>query len=365
MEPSLFTAWVAKYFKPLVAKVVERINGSKLPQIYLHRTMLRKEYSPTLKWSSINVDGTTVAADVVAMDSPLPLKKRDSISKADGDIPKLGMKLALNERTMTDLDILSNSAVIQESSIVAKLFQDTAKCITGIYEVLEMMFLQGLSSGVTLIADTANVGLGIRIDFGYKTANKFGVAVVWSAGATGTPISDFNRVKAKADVDGNTITTIMMDEFAFNNMLKSDEFKQAYAGSLGIGLNSASIIPTPNLAQAQSYILGQWGWTLLKPINRTVKTERNGVKTNVKPWTEGAVVFLTTLEVGTMTWGTLAEVNHPNKSVTYQIADQFILVSKFHKVDPLKEFTTSQALALPVINNVDEIYLLDSKTVQA
>lgn len=364
MEPSLFTAWVAKYFKPLVAKVVEKINGTKTPATYLHKTMLRKEYSPTLKWNSINVEGSTVAADVVAMDSPLPLKKRDTISKADGDIPKLGMKLALNERTMTDLDILTNSPGNQESSIVQKLFQDTAKAITGIYEVLELMFLQALSSGVTLIADTANVGLGIRIDFGYKAANKFGVSVLWSAGATATPVSDFNRVKDKSDTDGNSITTVMMDQFAFNNMLKSTEFKQAYAGSLGIAVNTTSVLPTPNLEQAKSFILGQWGWTL-KIVNRTVKIERDGVKTNVKPWQEGAVIFLTTEQVGSLTWGTLAEMNHPNKAVTYQTADQFILVSKYHKVDPLKEYTSSQALALPVINNVDEIYQLDTKTVQA
>ena len=134
------------------------------------------------------------------------------------------------------------------------------------------MFLQALSSGVTLIADTANVGLGIRIDFGYKASNKFGVAVVWSAGATGTPISDFNRVKAVADANGDTITTVMMDDFAFNNMLKSTELKQSYAGSLGIAISSGSIIPTPNLAQVNSFLLGQYGWTI-KLVNRTVKTE--------------------------------------------------------------------------------------------
>lgn len=364
MEPSLFTAWVAKYFKPLVAKVVEKINGTKTPATYLHKTMLRKEYSPTLKWSSINVDGSTVAADVVSMDSPLPLKKRDSISKADGEIPKLGMKLALNERTMTDLNILTNSPQIQESTIVSKLFQDTAKCITGIYERLEYMFLQALSTGITLIPDTENVGLGIRVDFGYKAGNKFGVSVVWSAGATGTPISDFNRVKDVADANGDTITTVMMDQFAFNNMLKSTEFKESYAGSLDIAVNTTSVLPKPNLAQATAFILNQFQWNL-KIVNRTVKTEKDGTKTNRKPWSEGAVVFLTTEEVGTLTWGTLAEMVHKNKAVDYQVADEFILVSKFHKVDPLKEFTSSQALVLPVINNVDEIYLMDTKTVQA
>ncbi|WP_285011209.1 major capsid protein [Pedobacter faecalis] len=364
MEPSLFTAWVAKYFKPLVAKVVEKINGTKAPQTYLHKTMLRKEYSPTLKWNSINVEGSNVAADVVAMDSPLPLKKRDSISKADGDIPKLGMKLALNERTMTDLNILANSPATQESTIVQKLFQDTAKAITGVYEVLELMFLQALSSGVTLIQDTANVGLGIRVDFGYKSANKFGVSVLWSTAASATPISDFNRVKDKADADGNTISTVMMDQYAFANMIKTTEFKQRYAFSLDMAIDGNTIIPTPNSEKAKAFILSEYGWKVVI-VNRTVRTERNGVKTNVKPWQEGSVVFLTTEEVGTLTWGTLAEMVHKNKAVTYEVADEFILVSKYHKVDPLKEYTSSQALALPVINNVDEIYLLDTKTVQS
>lgn len=364
MEPSLFTAWVAKYFKPLVAKVVEKINGTKAQATYLHKTMLRKEYSPTLKWNSINVDGSTVAADVVAMDSPLPLKKRDAIAKADGDIPKLGMKLALNERTMTDLDILTNSPGTQESTIVQKLFQDTAKCITGVYEVLELMFLQALSSGVTLIADTANVGLGIRVDFKYLAANKFGVSVLWSSPSSSTPISDFNRVKDKADADGNVITRVLMDQYAFGNMIKSTEFKQRYAFSLDMAIDGSTIIPTPNTEKAKAFILSEYGWTV-EIINRTVRIERDGVKTNVKPWQEGSVVFLTSDQVGTLTWGTLAEMNHRNKAVDYQVADEFILVSKYHKVDPLKEFTSSQALALPVINNVDEIYQLDTKTVQA
>lgn len=363
MEPSLFSAWVAKWFKPLVAKIVEKVNGTKTPQTYLHKTMLRKEYSPTLKWSSINVDGTTVAADVVAMDSPLPLKKRDTISKADGDIPKLGMKLALNERTMTDLGILKRTQG-QESAIVQKLFADTAKAITGIYERLELMFLQALSTGVTIIQDTENVGLGVRVDFGYREENKFGATAVW--GANGTPITDFNRIKDKAFGDGNNITTVMMDSTAFNNMRKSAEFREAYAGSMDITITETSILPTPNAEKANAFVLSEYGWTI-QIVDRSIKLERDGNKTNVKPWADGAVVFLTTTEVGTLTWGTLAEMDpdHQSKGVAYDVADEMILVSKYHKTDPLKEFTSSQALVLPVINNTDEIYLLDTKTAQA
>jgi hypothetical protein len=46
--------------------------------------------------------------------------------------------------------------------------------------------------------------------------------------------------------------------------------------------------------------------------------------------------------------------------VTYQKVDGYILVSKYSKNDPLREFTSSQALVLPVIENVDTIYILNT-----
>src|SRR5690606_10900857 len=86
-----------------------------------------------------------------------------------------------------------------------------------------------------------------------------------------------------------------------------------------------------------------------------------GVRAVKKPGEQNMVVFLTDLQVGTLTYGQLAEELHPVAGVEYQKADEFILLSKYRKNDPLLEFTSSQALVLPVIDNVDSIYLLDSE----
>ena len=43
----------------------------------------------------------------------------------------------------------------------------------------------------------------------------------------------------------------------------------------------------------------------------------------------------------------------------YATVDQYKLISKFSKTDPLQEFTNGQALVLPVIEDVDQIYVLD------
>jgi hypothetical protein len=364
MEQSIYLEEVKKYFPSLTAKIVQRLNDTTNPKAvsYLHRSMLRKEYSANLKWESMSVAGSIVAADVIALDSSLPLKRRDSIARANGDIPKLGMEMALREKELTDLGIIARTPG-RYQDLLAKLFSDTQKVIAGQYEVLEYMFLLGLSSGVTVIADANNVGTGIRIDYGYLAANKFGVPVVWSNAAAATPFTDISsRLMNKAQQDGNSITTILLDQATFNNIAKTTEAKQLYSFSVGF---AGSITQVPTLSQMNAMTKDRFGW-VFQIVERTVKFEKNGVKTNLKPWTVGSVVAITDNQVGTLTWGTLAEMEHPVENVNYQTVEDFILVSKYRMNRPsLAEFTSSQALVLPVIDGVDSIYLMDSTTVQA
>ena len=62
-------------------------------------------------------------------------------------------------------------------------------------------------------------------------------------------------------------------------------------------------------------------------------------------------------------YGTLAEETNPVAGVNYQKSGSHILVAKYSKTDPLKEFTTAQALALPVIDGVDGIYILHADSI--
>lgn len=360
MEKSLFKTYVDKLWKPIVDKIVQLVNGKKDEPTYLHKSMLKPDFTPNLKWDSLTSNGSIVAADVVSMDSPLPLKKRDSISLASGDIPKLGMKLSLNERTMTDLNILKNMKG-HEQSFISKLFGDTKKAIYGVYEQSENIFLQALSNGIALVPDANNVGAGIRVDYGVPAANKFGVSVLWSTVATAKPIDDIEKVLSKVDTDGNKISVIYMDKTAFNNFKKNAQVQQLYAANIGF---TGANIPVPTLKQINEALNENYGLSI-KVIDRSVRFEKNGVQTSIKPWADGAVTFLTSEQVGRLVYGQLAEEVHPAKQVDYQKVDGYILLSKYHKVDPLAEFTSSQALVLPVLDSPDSLYFLDSKTVQA
>jgi hypothetical protein len=361
MEQSLFIEFINRYFPGLVLRTVETLNGTTNPLTYLHRRMLRPEFSLSGKWEAISAAFSLVAADVVAMDSSLPLKMRDSIGRASGDIPKMGMELALRETQLTELQLLANMPGA-ETQFLARLFADIPRVITGIYERNEAIFLEGLSTGYAEITDLETVGTGIRLDYKFPAANRFGAAsVIWSNAAS-TPFADMQRVINAASLKGTRLTRVMLDRTALTNLAATTEVKQLFAFNLGF---AGSAIPSPSFDQLNTLAQSRLGVTF-ELVDRSVTLERNGVRTSVKPWQDGIVVMLAQDQVGSLVYARLAEQNAPVAGVSYQVADNYILVSKFRTNRPsLAEFTNSQARVVPVIGNTDQIFILDSKTVQA
>ena len=361
MNKTFFVEYVVKWFSLLASRFVEKINGVKDAPKYLYKVMLKKEYSPDLKWSSTTLSRSVVAADVVALDSPLPLKKRDSLSRADGDIPKIGMKLFKGEKVITDINLMKFRGAT-EATIAGKLFEDTFKVIGGIYERIEHMFLQALSTGITLAVDADNSGVGIRVDFGYMDKNKFGAEKKWSDGpANIVPLSDITRVLANVSNDGNVIGLVMLDKATFDKIRTSEEGKQLYAASIGF---AGANIPVPTTDNFKSLLENEFKLTI-QLVDRSVRIEKNGKQTSVKPFATNTLVFLPSAQAGSLFWGTLAEQTNPVNGVDYATVDDFILLSKYSKNDPLREFTSSQALVIPVIEDVESIYILNTEEAQS
>lgn len=358
-SPSLYFKYVEKYFPSLVLSLVEKINDSRNPLTYMYRDLLNKQYSADGRWASILAEYTRVAADVVALDSELPLKSRDTISSVTGDIPKIGMKLALTEKQIKDIDAMLGQPNLPVGTLLQNMFADVPRCISGIYERIEDMFLSEMSTGVGLSA--MNNGVGARIDVGYLSANQFGVAVKWDENpSTATPISDFQKVFDKALADQNTITDVYMDDFALRALYKNDEVKRYFAFTQNFVGNN---VPNLNYTQLETLFLVQYGVRLHK-VARKVRTELNGDKAVHSPWAEGRVVFTCDARIGSLVWTTLAESNRRLPNVIYQDADDFILASRYALTDPFKEITSAQAMVVPIINNVDRIYTVDPKNVQ-
>lgn len=352
MNQSLFVQFLA-YFKAIAKTIEEKVNGKKTELTYLYKEMLTEELSVDLQWKSLTVNSNIVAADIVALDSSLPLKKRDSFGTASGDIPKLGMKLQLTEKQMSDIDVLK-ARNVETSVLVDKIFQDQVKATMGIHEKLEFIFLQGLSTGVGLVEDENNVGTGIRVDYGYLADNKFGASVKWSD-ANAKPIDDIKRIVKEAKAKGDMIKVLMMSDTTFDKLAENAQTRENFAFSQNfVGTN----IPTPDLEQVNSLMQRKFALTIVV-VDRTVTTERDGIRTVHNPWATDNVIFLTSPKVGKLAYGILAEETRKSPKVMYEKSGSFILLKKWSTEEPFAEFTSSQCLALPVINNVSSIYLLN------
>lgn len=358
MEKSLYFEYTQKYFPQLVASIVEKLNGKRQQTLpYLYRQHLTNTFSADGRWASITAEYTRVAADVVSMDAELPLKSRDKVSTAEGQIPKLGMKLYMSEKQLKDLDNMLAQR-LPAPQILQKMFADLPRCIEAVYERIEDMFLSELSTGVALA--TRSGGTGVRVDMGFLEKNKFGYkGAAWTEAENSTPLDDIQLVYDKALEDQNTITTAYLDDYTIKLLGKSKQVREQFAFNQGITTNGN--VPVLSYEQVASVFLSKWQTQLVR-VARTIKTELNGKKGTHNPWSKGHITFTCYDNLGELYWTNTAEATRPVAGVSYETAEQFILASRYSTNDPLREFTSSQAMVVPILNNVDAIYTLDSTT---
>ena len=353
MAVSRFSEYVNKVF-PKLQTIIEKINGKRKDnRTYLFKTMLREEYSADQKWDSATVNTNFVAADMVAMDSPLPIKKRERISTASGVLPKIGMMRIMRETQLNSLyTMIAQNAKFTD--IVKRLMDDVLFCSVGIDEKIEYNFLKALSDGVILVEDEENTGVGMRVDFNFPAANKFGVEE-----KDAISYEDIRRPIAKADEDGNTITRIAIAKSTYDKLRQTTWARELVANYRGQSFVNAATLPVPNAtAFDEAFADDNNGITFLK-IDRSIKVEKNGIQKSVKPFNTRHIVYLTTEDLGALVWGTLVEARNGVDGVAYQTIDRYKLIAKFANTNPFQEMTTGQALVLPVLENVDQLYMLD------
>lgn len=355
MVQSKFQEFIDRGFQPLVLKTQNTLNGLEGEQRYFHQEYLETKFSLDGKWTSLSSNNKSFVADVVSMDSSLPLKSRGSLGRASGDIFKMGQRYQLREQELTELDTLI--ATGQSDEAVRRFFDDVPKVIKSVPERNEALFLELLSTGQALVIDGNSTGTtGVRISADIPNDNKFGSTLPWS-NVSATPISDLRKLIEKSEVDGRKIIRFLMNRSDFNKLRKSTEAKNMYAVSMG-NFTTNTFVPTPNaFIETFTDELG----ASIQIIERSVTYQKNGVDYVEKPWKDGQITAVTGEKVGSLVWARLAEMNHPVDGVSYQTVNSYILVAKFRENTPaLMEVTTSQARVCPVLNNVEGIYMLDS-----
>ena len=365
MKETLFGGIVERFFRLVIGKITEKINGKKGEQVLLHKTMLVEEYSADQTWGSTEINQSVVAADVVAADSSLPLKSRGSMGNASGKIPKIGMKYSKNESDIDNINTMIAKGV-NEATVASKIFDDASKVIKGIDIRKEIMFLEGLSTGMTLVKDDeTNDGTGIRVNFGYKDENSFhAVKAAWG-NSTATPQDDIQQMFDKAQEDGNSISHVYISKKYFDLFRKSEQGKLLAATFNNQVITKTTLLPVPGRAAFLDALADEYSATF-HIVNTSFKVQQpNGKNKSVHPWAEANIVGVPSEQVGRLVYCTLAEETNPVEGVKYQKSGTHILVSKYSKTDPLEEFTAGQARVIPVIDGADSIYLLHADATAA
>lgn len=360
MKKSLFIEFISGIWPKLALYVKEKVDPKE--RTYLHKTMLREVYSADQKWEGTSAKTTYVAADMVAMDSTLPIKKRGSIATSNGKLPKVGMKKILRETDINTINIMKahyttattdEAKKAEKARIIQNLTNDGVACSVGIDEKNEANFLTGLCEGVVLVEDEDNVGTGLRVNYGYLDENTFGTIKKGELSK-----GDFENVNDKAEADGNTIVAVMMSKKKFDEIRRLRWAQELVADFEGKVYDDNDKLKTPSKKAFLEAFEDEFGYEI-QIINRTVIFEKNGKQRSVKPWNNERLVFRCSEIVGSLVWGTLAEATNPVEGVKYAVVDKYKLISKYSKNDPLQEFTSGQALVLPVIEDVDQIYVID------
>lgn len=361
MVQSQFVEYIRRIF-PRLQNVVDTVNGKRNgdnKRTYLHKSMLRKVYSADQKWSNAAVNTTYVAADMVSMNSPLPIKSRDAIAHANGSLPKIGMKKIMFESDINTVNIMKAQGA-EWTNIANKLTSDPIACSVGIDEQNEANFLTGLSNGIVAVEDENNTGTALRINFGYLPENCFGVET-----QNELTLDDIKRVLAYADNNGDTIITICIALSTYNKLRQTQGAKELVANYRGQTFDSNTKLPVPTASLFDEAFADDNNGVAFLKIDRSIISEKNGKRKPYKPWNQNKLIFLTTEEVGALVWGTLAEKTNPVEGVVYSTVDEYKLISRYRTTEPFTETTSGQALVLSVIENVDQIYSLDISEAQA
>lgn len=354
MNSSLFLKYVLSFF-PILKTLIEKINGKRKNELtYLHKdtSILRRVYSTDNKWEADTVDTSYVAADYVAIDSPVPLKARDRISVANGKLPKMGMKKHLKESEILALRMMEVQGG-QTAEIRRKLAQDPVSCSVGIDERNEYALLYGLSNGYVAVRDDDNPKELLRISYQYLEDNKLGI----NSTKEGLTVDDLKNAIDRAASDGNTIIQFWIAKTAFDALKKTQGAKELVATYNGQSYDSNTKLPTPTTSKFQESFEDETGVTF-RIINRTVRLEEDGVRRSVKPWNKNMVIGVCNTMIGALVYGQVAEATNRVNGVTYQQID-YKLISQYSTTDPLMETTAIQAYCLPVVEDVDTIYQID------
>ena len=306
--------------------------------------------------------GIGAAASVVSYNSAAPLRTRKHVKKLTGEIPSLREKFQMSETDLMEYIAMTSGANSDERAIIDLIFRDVKEAAESPHKRLDYMVLEALSTGQISLSTTTNPD-GIitesAIDFGMPAANKTGVAVVWSAGATCTPITDIMKVVELAEGLGIKLEKIRMRRSVWNNMRKSTELA-GFVTAWAIGKSDPKV--NLNLELVNEFLLAE-GLPIISLVDVSIGIEKDGVVSAKTPFSSQNIAYTPAGMLGDMLNAPIVERIYPAKDVNYADYNR-ALIKKWGNTDPVSEFTGVELNAFPSWKNVDFCFLQNTASTE-
>ena len=302
--------------------------------------------------------GAKVMADVVALDSNVPLKGREFIEKIKGEIPKIEVGRSKNERDFFRINELRNAVALYpnnaniKSQLINAIYDDGVFVVDAINARLEHMGKSLLSKGQYIVKD------GVKIDFKVKTEN---ASLDWFLPAnkdTFDPIEDFRKAQAEALKKGFRYTTAVMDLATFNQFVKS---KKVVGFTASFAQNALGISQEPTLVQLNTALAAQNLPTITIWESYVNEEAKDGSITATSGWELGNIHLATSTDFGATQYTISPEANIDLNETSKTTVNDFILVSVLGEANPMRVLTKGTAFATPVLNNTRQKLILKTK----
>jgi hypothetical protein len=299
------------------------------------------------------------AASIVSRMSSAPLRSRNSLKKATGEIPAIKEKFAMREDDYRDflaLQALITDDAQKQQVLLDLLFKDINALATAPDKRIDMMCLEAVSTGqISLTVANNPDGIVLRdpIDLFMPASNKIQASVLWSVSATAKPLTDIAAV-VQAGVDlGRTFDKILMSRTQFLAFAKAKETVDSLISYNQLQKGA----PIATLAKVNEYLEANL-LPKIELVDVSIGIEKDGIITPVRPWSVNNVSFIPAGNLGKIKNALSIEQIKPVAQVNYATYNR-ALVSKWGDNDPWGEFTAIELNAMPSLaDSIDGIFLL-------
>lgn len=354
-EKSLFKKYVDALV-PKLQKLVEKVNGKRQDDrtyLYKDTNILKREFKSDNKWEAAGVNTTYIAADFMAFDSPVDIKTRPTVGRANGKLPKAGIGRNLTESELTDLQTMEVQGG-NEARIKKKIADDLVFCDVGLDELYEWAFLYGLYYGFVGMPDVDNPENMMVLDFRYRKQNTFGTTVKGVIDG-----EDIERVIEAINDNQDSLDTVWISKARLKKLRQTRWAQELVADYDDKIYDDDTTLKSPSEKKFKQVFEDEYECTL-RIINRTSIFEKNGEKIKKKPFGNDRIIFTCNPVVGTFAYGQLAENRNRVPGVNYTLIDDYKLISRYSTNEPsLTEKTKGESIGAPIIEDVDQVYVLD------